>query len=260
MREKDSREDLYARLDDLRNRAERGEMAISQFLTPAELHFASQRYLGASVVSFGGYEGAERRRMYFLPEYMEGADAPLEFKEFGVSLEIVAFEICGSGYKRLSHRDFLGSVLGLGISRDVLGDIVLSDESENRAIAFCDERIADFIVQSLDKVGNDKVRVKRLELEELNIPTRKFLSVSDTVASSRFDCVVSALCSLSRAKAAEVISAGLAELDYECEERTDRQVSPPCVISVRGYGKFIVRSMSDVTKKGRLRLVADKYV
>ena len=80
------------------------------------------------------------------------------------------------------------------------------------------------------------------------------------MASPRFDCVVAALCSLSRAKAAEVISAGLAELDYECEERTDRQISPPCVISVRGYGKFAVRSVSDVTKKGRFRLFADKYV
>lgn len=260
MREKDSREELYARLDDLKGRAERGEMAISQFLTPAELHFASRRYSGASVVSFGGYEGAERRRMYFLPEYMEGSEPLLGFEEFGISAEIVAVEICGSGYKRLSHRDFLGSVLGLGLSRDVLGDIILSEESENRAIAFCDEKIAHFIEQSLERVGNDKVKVKRLALEELNIPKRKFLSVSDTVASPRFDCVVAALCSLSRAKAAEVISAGLAELDYECEERTDRQILPPCVISVRGYGKFAVRSVSDVTKKGRFRLFADKYV
>jgi RNA-binding protein YlmH len=80
------------------------------------------------------------------------------------------------------------------------------------------------------------------------------------VASSRLDCVVAAVCSLSRERARAVVESGLVELDFECEERADRAINPPCVISVRGFGRFKINSVSDKTKKGRYRLLAQKYL
>ena len=263
-KDKDSIIELYARLDDLSAKAEGGRMAISSFLTPRELHYARLRFSGRGNLFriFGGYGDAERGRVYFLPDYMESEDTDLPacLDAFGFSHEITPLLITGSGYRNISHRDLLGSILGLGLSRDVLGDIVLLDEKGINSVAFCDSAIADFIVASLEKVANDKAKATYAQMENITLPQRRFSPIRDTVASPRLDCAVASLCSLSRAKAAEVIIGGLVELDYETEERIDRQISPPCHISVRGFGKFAVHSVADLTRKGRYRLVADKYI
>ena len=111
---------------------------------------------------------------------------------------------------------------------------------------------------SLD--ADQEKSAKRFDIPEDFCIKREFQSVSDTVASARFDCVVSALCGLSREKAQGIIRIGEAELDYFTEDRPDRTVGEGSIISVRGYGKFVVVSLSEQTKKGRLRLLANKYI
>ena len=254
--------ELFARLDDMVGKSERGELAVSSFLTPREQHYA-QKYLermGAHLISFGGYADAERQRIYILPDYMEGVDSSADFEDYGFSCEIATLEINGSGYRNLTHRDYLGSLLGLGLERSVIGDIVVLDEKGRQAVVFCESRISRFIEEMLEKVANDKVKVRQIEISENFLPKRKFAPISDTIASPRLDCIVAALCSLSRAKAAETITGGLVELDFEREERPDRVVSAPAQISVRGFGKFRIHSTGEQTKKGRYRLSADKYI
>jgi RNA-binding protein YlmH len=251
---------LYARLEDLKKRAVRGEMGISAFLSPRELHYAESylRRTGSCFVSLGGYNGAERKRVYILPEYMEGVESADELSEYGSETDIVAIEIKGSGFVSLSHRDFMGALLCLGVERGVIGDIITLDGGS--AVAFCDKKIADFIVAELRDVGRDKVRCRLMNVDKDFCPKRSFAAISDTVASARLDCVVAALCKLSREKARECVLSGLAELDYEYCERPDREVTAPCVLSVRGYGKFRVCSLGELTKKGRMRLVAEKFL
>ena len=251
---------LYARLEDLKKRAVRGEMGISAFLSPRELHYAEVylRRSGACFLSFGGYESAERKRIYVLPEYMESVEKAEEILEYGCETAIVALEIKGSGFVSLSHRDFMGALLRLGIERGVIGDIITLDDGS--AVAFCDVRIADFIIAELSDVGRDKVKCRIVSIDDSFCPQRRFATISDTVASARFDCVVASLCNLSREKARLVVLSGEAELDYEYCERPDREVTAPCVLSVRGYGKFRVCSLSELTKKGRIRLVAEKFL
>lgn len=255
---------LFARLDDLYGVAMQGQPAATPFLSPCELHF-SQKYLNFRVgtsgfISWGGYEGAERKRIFILPEYIE---APIEYGsllEYGLEDSFAAIEVRGSGYKKLSHRDFLGSVLGLGLERSVIGDVVVFDEEKPRAVIFCDKAVAEFICESLLKVGSDNVRTASVSVCDVKIPEKKFLHITDTVASERLDGVVSALLSLSRERAKELVLDGAVELDYERCERPDKVVSSPSVVTVRGYGKFRINSLSEKTKKGRLRLDADKYV
>ena len=86
------------------------------------------------------------------------------------------------------------------------------------------------------------------------------MHISDTVASARLDCIVAAICSLSREKARAAVISGLVEVNFENETAPDKNLSVPAVVSVRGYGKFRINSVSDVTRKGRLRLDADKYL
>ena len=255
---------LFARLDDLCSYADGGELGCSCFLSPRELHFSGiyleKKGMRGRFFEWGGYADAERRRVFVLPEYMEGVTTPAQLSDFGYEEVLAALSVRGSGYRRLSHRDFLGSVLGLGLRRDVIGDILVTGEDPVEAIVICDAAVSDFICESLTRVGNDTVKVKRVELADGFLPARRMQHISDTVASARLDAVVGALCSLSRDKAREAVVSGLVELNYESEERPDRAVGESSVISVRGYGKFKINSVSETTRKGRVRLDADKYL
>lgn len=253
---------LLARIDDLCTRADRGELGISDFLSPSDRHFA-EKYLQSkkrAYVAFGGYGDAERQRIYLLPEYIEHISSADELLEYGHSCDVVALELVTDGYRRLSHRDYLGSLLGIGIERDVVGDIIVYGEGGDRAAVFCDSRIAVYIGEELARIAGEKVRVREIPLENVEIPERRFAEISDTVASARLDCIVAAVCSLSRERARAAVESGLVELDFECEERADRAVCAPCMLSVRGFGRFKINSVSDKTKKGRYRLLASKYL
>lgn len=254
---------LFARLEDLKECAGRGSLGVSAFFSPRE-ELAASEYLKrakAAFISFGGYTDAERRKIYILPDYielLEDNDGIEVICDFGFSTDIDCVRIKGSGFEELSHRAVMGSILGLGVERDAIGDIVMLDR--HNAVFFCESRLTAFFEENLERVGRDKVKALRIELDENIIPERKTQKISDTVASARLDCVVSALCSFSRERAKEAILSSLVELNYECEERADREVSVPAVISVRGFGKFKIISLSDKTKKGRYRLMAEKFI
>ncbi len=280
---------LYARLDDLVRCAERGEMGVSSFLSPRETHYA-RSYLtqkGVMFRDFGGYASAERNRMYIFPDYMEGIGGSSESKEtepteqpeqikqikqikeekwleeikdFGYSSEIAALRIQGSGYRKLTHRDFLGSLLGLGLDRSVLGDILTDGEEGKSAVVFCDALISVFIENEMTVVANDKVKIHRLKEGEWQLPERRFATIHDTVASPRLDAVVAALCGISREKARDTVCGDMVEMNFESEDRPDHTVEAPCMISVRGFGRYRILSLTDRTKKGRYRLEAEKYL
>ena len=198
--------------------------------------------------------------MFFLPAYL----ADLEETDRADCLRevfdecLVPLEIRGSGYRELSHRDFLGALLHLGVERDRIGDICVL--SPHRAILFCDRVMADFFEEHLTRVANDAVRLSTVTLPVDFDGGRQFCPVSDTVASPRADAVVAALANLSREKAQALFREGRVEIDYEPEARVDRTVEEGAVIVIRGCGKFILRSLSDKTRKGRYRLLADRYV
>ncbi len=253
-------DELYAKLGDLIMRADRGALGISAFLSPKELHYA-QKFLqreGQPYLSFGGYEDAERKRIYILPEYMEMLTRADRFGDFDVQSDIEVLQINTSGYEKLTHRDFMGAILGLGIERSVIGDILMLDNSS--ALVFCSGTISDFLQNELSYVGRDKVRVEKTTLPTNFEFKRQYAAISDTVASPRLDCVVAALCSLSREKAKELVISGLAELDYETEERPDREVRNQNILSLRGYGKFCIVSIDTLTKKGRYRLIGERFI
>jgi RNA-binding protein YlmH len=253
---------LFAHGRELLERAEKGEITATAFLTPREglrlsAHLA---YARQSLLLYGGYGGAERCRMLFLPDYVQEADPDLRASLLEETLRerFCALQVTGSGYAELSHRDYLGAVLNLGVERDAVGDICVL--SPNKAVLFCDRRMADFFTENLTRVARDTVRVTPAALPPDFDGGRHFVSVSDTVASPRADAVVAALCNLSREKAQALFREGRVELDYEPAEKPDREIAAGTVLTVRGYGKFIVNSLSEHTRKGRIRLDADKYV
>ena len=268
---------LLSRLDDLVRKSGRGEAAVSSYLTPREAKYArihlSSRLSAGTAVLWGGYPEAERVRVVILPDYTEGlvdpealmADPVAALCSAGLDdlADTLRDAVCpmlvkGSGFRELSHRDYLGSVLGLGLERDAIGDILIPDA--HSAILLTDSRVGDFLTTQMEKVATDTVKVSRLPEGTSLGGTRRLQPVNDTVASERLDCVVAALCNLSREKAQMAVRSGIVELDYEAVEDCSATVDAPAVISVRGYGKFAVHAFDGTTRKGRVRLVAGKYV
>jgi len=261
---------LEARIEDYLTQADRGSVAVSCFLSPGEKRRA-ERYLEQQgvqdrAVFWGGYDGAERTCLFLLPSFYgdpsdwgfdDGAGVASfldDASEDGVS----AVRVIGSGYRNLSHRDYLGSLLGLGLERDAIGDIALQNEHE--AVVFCKRHLRTFLIETLEKVASDAVRCREYVPDENFTDGRRYRPISDTVASSRLDCVVAALTNLSREGAQNAVRGGLVEVNFEQEERVDLALTPPATVSVRGYGRYVLRSFDGETKKGRLRLRADQMI
>ena len=258
---------LEARVEDMLRRAERYETAVSPFLSPREQHYAAQKLKAAASdafgVFYGGYDGSERNRLFVLPEYWRTEDGVYtasvlrEMLPEQTANAVCVLSVAGSGYRKLSHRDYLGSLLGLGIKRDTLGDIVVEDDCH--ALIFCDGAMAAYILSELRLVGSDTVKVASVTLRADFCVERRMRPINDTVASPRLDSIVSSLVSTSREKAQALIKEGLVEVDYEPCERNDKMLEENAVISVRGHGKYVIQSVSEQTKKGRFRLIAAQY-
>lgn len=242
------------------------------FLTPRERHLAERQLAAAgqseSAFFYGGYPTAERVALFLLPDYLVAclssplpqcsAEEVLLLLGEEVTDAVSAVRIMGSGFRTLSHRDFLGGVLGLGLQREALGDLALQNERE--AVLFCPRSLVPFLTENLCKVGSDTVRCTPYVPDASFTDGRRYLPIRDTVASARLDCVVAALCNFSREEAQGAIRSGLVEVDFEPTERTDLILVPPISLSVRGVGRFCLRSFDGETKKSRLRFSADKLI
>lgn len=263
---------LQARLEDAVKKSERGECGVLPFLTPLEKKLA-QKWLVFSGYAqrayfFGGYDEAERMCLFLLPEYLLAClSSPVDRCQgdelndlLGETLSdaVCALRIEGSTYHTLTHRDYMGAILGLGLERDALGDIAL--QNEHTAVVFCSRTIARFLTETLTKVGADTVKCRLWELDESFTDGRRYQRISDTIASARLDCVVAALTNLSREGAQELIKKSFVEVDYECVERVGESLEPPVLLTVRGHGKFRLLPFGGETKKGRLRMQAEKFI
>ncbi|MBR6513540.1 MAG: hypothetical protein IKT46_01775 [Clostridia bacterium] len=246
---------LASRIDDMLHRADRGEAAYSSFLNETEkaeaLAYLKGRASELSVRFYGGYEGAERTRLFIYPDYYDFED---------IKDCIRAVELKGSGYESLRHSSFLGALTSLGIDRARMGDIVTDGIT---AILFADEKIIEFLLSDpppLTRVGRDTVRISEYDIPADFENRREYKDIFDTVASPRLDCVVSSLASLSRERAKALVSSGQVMVNHIPEEKTDTTVSEGDTVTIRSYGKFRIESLSDRTKKDRYKLIAKKYI
>lgn len=263
---------LEARIGDALEKCARGNVAVIPYLSPrakirAERELCHRRE-SARAWFFGGYCEAERVCLFLLPDYMvdmqektvgewsEGEMRELLGEE--ITAAVTPVRVRGSGYRTLSHRDYLGSILGLGIERDAIGDIAVQNERE--AILFCSSRMADFFCTALTKVATDTVSCAPCEIGADFTDGKKYAPINDTVASERLDCVVAALTNQSREAAQRAVRSGLVEVNFEPVERTDLFLEAPAWISVRGFGRYRLRAFDGETKKGRLRLRADRLI
>jgi RNA-binding protein YlmH len=220
------------------------------FLSPRELEMA--RYLfgeADGLVAFGGYEGAQRQMLCYFPDYLEpelSEDAPI------VCLRAVFYE-----KDILSHRDFLGALMGFGISRDSVGDICVGSGSCD---FFVTEEIAPSLLHSFTEVGRVKIRLSQIPLKEASIPEPEIKELKDTLASLRLDSVISSGFRIGRSLAGSYIGSGKVAINGLPCEKADKQVPEGAEISVRGLGKIKLYSVNGQTKKGRISVVIHRYM
>lgn len=258
---------IPARASDLVRRAGRGIPADWDFLSPAEQAALTRAVNGLSeadrLLLWGGYADAERKKAFFLPDHLLPAPEEAELPAFLAASfgdPIAVLELSGSGYQELTNRDWLGAVLNLGLERAALGDLRTVDAQT--AFLICERPAAQLLLSELKRVGRDTVRVREIDFPTLwgRLSAREFLALTDTVPAARLDAVVGALCRVAREKAKLLVLSGAVQRGGEEISKPDAEVADGDILSVRGYGKFRVVSVSEKNKKGRLRLSAEKYI
>ncbi len=242
---------LISHTGDMITAAERGAVRFSAFLTERESGLV-QRFCSYSgfdcLMLWGGYEGAQRVMAGFFPAYSEPSQ-----DEFPLSAVFIGGRMADS----LSHRDYLGAVLSLGLERSMTGDIVITDGGAYFMMA---DTAAQLAVNELSKIGRTGVKCRICGKDEIIERHDEFESISATVASLRLDCVTGAAARLSREKAAQLIRSGLVNVRHICITNISHTLSEGDVLSIRGYGRYILRRVGDKTKKDRIHITIDRYV
>ena len=242
---------LLARVLDKYEQMERRNIpTATAFLSEAE-QAGAQRLLNAAgirdcYVWNGGYPGAGRKLLQFLPDWAE---------EDGSPIACIRASFRGEG--RPTHRDCLGSLMGLGITREKLGDILVSDSSCDLIAA---PEIVPFLVHNWDSAGRTKLSVSEIRPEELLVPEQKVQVLRDTVMSLRLDAVAATGFGMSRGKAAELIRAGRVQLNHTDCCKPDRPVTQGDVITARGFGKCLLAEVGGLSKKGRVAITVHRYL
>lgn len=243
--------ELIKRAEDLYRRSERSNMLTrTVFLTPAErrqIETWGKRICPEKLLFSGGMEDCERTVAFFLPDYMERED--FQPGEYISALHMSAH------FGAPGHRDYLGALLGMGVGRERIGDILVIG---SEAYVFCLPSVAGHL-SGIDKVGRVSVTAEEIALSQVPTGTRQLERVTFSVASLRLDAVAAGMFRLSRTEAAKHISAGDVSLNYEQCFKPDCPVRGGDIISVRGAGKGTVTGTGGTSRKGRLFVYADIY-
>ena len=219
---------LLSQILDRRRQAEKYASPTStDFLSPHEQALASDllRLAPASDVTYlftGGPSDAERKILCFLPDWMSpgtpSPDEPAAALPDAVAdaLPIRALRAQWRDADALSHRDLLGGLMGLGITRAKIGDIYTGPQS---ADVLALDSVADFLLQNWTSAGRVKLQVSEIPLDAVRVPERKTQEIRDTVSSVRLDAVIASGFRMSRGKAAELVNAGRVQVNWlDCQK------------------------------------------
>jgi len=247
-------EELFQkRLKELAGMADRRNIVtFTDFLNLNELnifHLTSGDLPYVNCRLFGGYENAERQIIAFIPDALS----------YDFRYPVSCIRICPQNMKyaqELSHRDFLGSLLSLGIERSTLGDILIDGKT---AWVFCLERMQEFILNSLTKVKHTNVICEPVDYENVHY-TPKYELIRGSVASVRLDSLLSIAFGASRSSLVGLIEGGKVFVNGKMVTSNGYKLKENDIVSVRGFGRFCYLGISSGTRKGRMWAELKKFV
>lgn len=224
------------------------DVKITDFLNPYEIKNAISilnRFDDIKYRVIGGFEESERKVISIFPYYME-------YEDIGSPIKVL--QIDGKfKFKEIKHKDYLGSLLGLGIKREKIGDIIIHD---NFCQVIVSKEISDFIMINLEKVSKNKVNVKEISENDIIYSEPKYKEIALTVSSKRLDCIVSGIYNISRQESLKFINSEKVFVNYEKIISTSKLIERNDLISLRGKGRVKIDDIGDITKKGRIKLKA----
>ncbi len=222
------------------------------------------------VYFYGGYGEAERRMVVFVPDYalapgaVSGDQAAQALTAYFASVSesespiaVLEAAIPTAEHRKLSHRDYLGALMGEGIKREKVGDILVSEKGAKIIVA---TELADYLVQNFRQVGALSITTKRIPLSELATVEIKTEAVRFSVSSLRIDNVLTGLFGISRKDAQEYIAHGRVFVSGREIAKPDMTLKGGEKIVLRGKGKAIFQGTSGTSKKGKLYITCQKYI
>ncbi len=228
------------------------EVVCTDFLSPPEMMEVQQtfsRLTDVQLVAAGGYAQAERQRL---------AIARSELSLESDQVQLAALEIAGNFlFDSATHRDFLGALLGSGIVREKVGDIIVLGERGAQAIVV--PELVEFLEISFNQVRSVPVKTRRIEFSELKIREPKKKEMTTTEASLRLDAVASAGFGMSRSKMADMITGGDVRLNWKEITSASHLVKSGDLIAIRGKGRVEIGEIA-ITKKDRYRVNLTRLV
>ena len=247
----ENKEDIVRVIDKADRAIKTWEVVVTDFLSPpvvAEINSIFAKLTEIEVITWGGYPQAERQRVG-----LSRPDIPLDNSQ----IELAALDIAGNFlFDSATHRDFLGSILGTGIVREKIGDIIVLGERGAQAIVV--PEMVDFLTTSLTQVRSVSVKTQQIDFSELKIRPPKKKELTTVEASMRLDAIASAGFGMSRSKMADAISAKDVRVNWKEITQASHTVKSGDLISVRGKGRLEVGEVS-VTKKQRYRVSLARY-
>ena len=240
------------RVIDLADRAiKTWEVVVTDFLSPpvlADVRSIFQNLTEIEILPWGGYPQAERQRVA-----LSRPDLPLDESQ----VELAVLDIAGNFlFDPATHRDFLGSILGTGIVRDKVGDIIVLGERGAQAIVV--PEMVEFLTTSLTQVRSVAVKTQQIELSELKIRPPKKKEMTTVEASMRLDAIASAGFGMSRSKMATAISNKDVRVNWKEVTQSSYNVKEGDLIAMRGKGRLEIGEVS-ITKKERYRINLVRY-
>lgn len=231
-------------LDQIEIVLNRHTVGITDFMDPYERRLAKSilnRFSEILYMELGGVDKGERKVISIYPEYFQYQDIDIP-----IAALIIEGNIAG-----LSHRDFLGGILNLGINREKVGDILIHEDNVQVVVK---REISDFILINFSRVGKAKVKVREIPLNELKPGNIEYQDILITVPSLRLDALISGAWNLSRKASQRLIESKRVKANWEPIERVFKDIEEGDIISVKGYGRFILNSIKGISKKGRVRV------
>lgn len=247
---------LLARImDKLDFTRSRGIPSHTPFLTLAEQEGAARLIAAAGHpehLFWGGYEDAERKLCVFLPDWLDG-----EGFQSSEDCPLTALTLSAPQDAALTHRDYLGSILGLGINREKVGDLLVG---EGVCQVLLLREVEKILLTQLDQVGRTRVKIAPCPLDRLSPPEKNIRTIRDTVATLRLDAVAASGFSTSRSKMAALISSKKLTVNGRECDKPDRAVEEGDVLACRGLGKCVLKEVAGQSKKGRTMILIERYL
>lgn len=239
-------------LDKIELAQKRGKQTVSDFLDMYQIALVTnflRKMEYSNYELFGGFQEAERKVII-----LEVEENPIQKIE---ELKAIRVQLIQEDFGKFTHRNYLGGVVKVGMKREKVGDILVSEEGADILVK---QESAEILKRELETLTRfEKANLEIIELEDLRKPEIQREEMSIIVPSLRLDNFVSDLAKTSRSKAVQIINAERVFLNGQCETKVSKQVKIGDILTIRGKGRFTIKAITGTTRSGRSVVLIEKY-